>query len=274
MTTESGAAYAGTLRRVVGRHPLVTRLQVFEDIGSTNDEGLRLARAGAASGTLLVADRQTAGRGRHGRRWESPQGVGLWFSLILRPELMLNRAFGVTAAAAVALVRLVADLTGVAAGIRWPNDVLVGSGKVAGLLSELGGRGERVDHLVLGVGLNVGQTPGDFPPDLRESATSLSLLVGHNVDRAVALDRFLEFFAPGYVSLVADDGAGVRSEWLRHAPIVDRLVNVDLGEGAGFQGRAAGLAADGALIVDTEFGPREIRAADVRLLRPLSGETR
>lgn len=273
MSLEVKGDYALALQRVVSGHPLVSRLHLFPEVGSTNDEALRLARGGAPSGTLVVADRQTAGRGRHGRRWESPGGLGLWFSLLVRPDLPLNRAFGVTAAAAVALATLIPEFTGRVAGIRWPNDLLVGPRKVAGLLAELAGRGERVDFVVLGVGLNVGQGEHDFPAEIRAEATSLSLLAGHPLDRSAALDRFLAHFATWCASLTQDDGAGVRREWVRLAPMIGQDVRVDLGgePSERFTGRAAGLAEDGALVIATPGGERLVRAADVRLLRPTGG---
>lgn len=268
MNPSPDASFAAALEAQLARHPFVSGLQVYPEIGSTNEEALRRARAGAAHGTLIIADRQTAGRGRHGRRWESPGGVGLWFSLVLRPRLRLDRAFGATAAAAVALADIVHEFTGVEAAVRWPNDVLVGSRKVAGLLAELGGRGERVEFLVLGVGLNVGQDEGDFPASLRGEAVSLRMLRGSRVERVAVLERFLTGLAARYDSLDDDDGASVREAWLARAPMMGHTVRVDLGEGGGFDGVATGLAPDGALVVETAAGRREVRAADVCLLRP------
>lgn len=275
------AGFPGQAQAVAQRSPLVARLHYHPELGSTNEEAMTLARTGAPHGTLVLADRQTAGRGRHGRRWESPAGVGLWFSLLLRPDLPLDRTFGVTAAAAIAVADTVERMSGRVAAIRWPNDVLVGGSKVAGLLAEVGSRGDRCAHLVLGVGLNVNQVEQEFPAALRGAATSLRVLAGTPLDRAATLGVFLEAFELQYARLDAEDGARLRAEWLRRAPVIGRDVRVDMGAperaGAGaadpapaevFTARAVGLAADGALVVELPGGERrEVRAADVRLLR-------
>lgn len=277
------AGFPGQAQAVAQRSALIARLHYHPEIGSTNDEGMALARAGAPHGTLVLADRQAAGRGRHGRRWESPAGVGLWLSLVLRPDLALDRTFGVTAAAAIAVADTIERMTGRAAGIRWPNDVLVAGRKAAGLLAEVGNRGDRCDFLVLGIGLNVNQSATDFPEALRAEATSLRLLAGTPLDRAAALGVFLEAFELQYARLGREDGAPVRAEWLRRAPLIGRNVRVDMGTpgtngsaasaGPGgapdiFTARAVGLAPDGALVVELVDGRRrEVRAADVRLMR-------
>lgn len=263
------AGFAGALQAAIQRATHVSHLHFRETTGSTNEDALLLARSGAPHGTLVVADAQRSGRGRQGRTWHSPAGHGLWFSWILRPDLTHDRAFWVSAAAAVAVADTVGRIAGVRAVLRWPNDVLARGRKVAGLLAEAGGSGGRLDFIVLGIGLNVNQLEADFPPGLRGEAVSLKMLSGHEHDRAGVFAIFVEAFEFLYRTIEIDRGESVRREWLALCPMIGRLVSV-AGPGLDFNGTAAGLADDGALIVDRDDGTRsEVRAADVRLLREL-----
>ncbi|HEX7879969.1 MAG TPA: biotin--[acetyl-CoA-carboxylase] ligase, partial [Candidatus Eisenbacteria bacterium] len=207
MTCIRGSAvFADDIRAVVQRARHVTRVHHHDVVGSTNAEALELARAGAPHGTLVIADRQTAGRGRQGRRWESPPGVGLWFSWVLRPELELARGFLVTALGALAISDAVGRLTGRAATVRWPNDVLVGRSKLAGVLAEARGQGTRLEVVVLGIGVNVGQRAADFPEELAGIATSMSIEAGRPVDRVLAFQSIVESFEQGYDQMQRDGG--------------------------------------------------------------------
>ncbi|TPW03436.1 MAG: BirA family transcriptional regulator, biotin operon repressor / biotin-acetyl-CoA-carboxylase ligase [bacterium] len=227
--------FAGSIQAVVQRSRHVTRVHFHETIGSTNAAALELAKAGAPHGTLVIAEQQTAGRGRMGRRWESPPGVGLWFSWVLRPPLPLASGFLVTVAGALSVVDAVARLAGRVAHVRWPNDVLVGERKLAGILAEATGQGEQLEAIVLGMGVNVNQSGADFPAGLDGLATSLFLESGHAFDRSLVLAAIIESFEFSY---------GVVT------------------------GRAVAVGADGALVVEVEGGTRRsFHAGDVRQLR-------
>lgn len=266
------AGLAGQAQAVALRASIVARLHVHESVGSTNDEAAALARAGAPHGTLVLAERQTAGRGRLGRRWESPPGVGLWMSWVLRPPLGLDRAFLVTALGAVAVAETVEQVCGRRAHLRWPNDVLVGGRKMAGLLAEAAGSARRLDWVVLGIGLNVNQKAADFPPEFASEATSLALVAGRPVDRAAVLGVFLEAFARHEGRLAADGGAALLAEWRERTPLAGRRVTVNLPDGT-LIGTVVELADDGALVVRDDSGARRaLYAADVRLLREAGEE--
>lgn len=266
------AGLAGQAQAVVSRAPIVARLHVHETIGSTNDEAGALARAGAPHGTLVMAERQTAGRGRLGRTWESLAGVGLWMSWVLRPPLGLDRAFLVTALGAVAVAETVEQVAGRRALLRWPNDVLVGGRKIAGLLAEAAGSSARLDWVVLGIGLNVNQREADFPPEFAAEATSLALLAGRPVDRSAVLGVFLDSLERHYGRLVVDGGTALLAEWRERTPLVGRRVTVNLPDGE-FIGTVVELADDGALVLHDESGARHaLYAADVRLLREAGEE--
>jgi len=164
-------------------------LFLYPELGSTQDRLRALAEAGAPEGTLVLADRQTAGRGRQGRSWHSPPG-GLYLSLLLRPALEPGRAGWVTLAAALAVARA-AGRFGVAAGIKWPNDVLCAGRKVAGVLAEAALVEGRVDRIVLGIGINLSWGGASPPPELAGRAGTLEEAAGRPVDRDLLTARLL-----------------------------------------------------------------------------------
>jgi BirA family biotin operon repressor/biotin-[acetyl-CoA-carboxylase] ligase len=211
---------------------------------------------------LVVADSQTAGRGRLGRSWHSPPGQNLYLSLLLRPALPARNAAPLTLLAGAALARALAD-SGATPRLRWPNDVLVpaagGLRKVAGILTEMASDGERIRHIVLGVGLNVNGL--ELPPDLAERATSLRMACGSACDRAKLLVEFLAAFETIYDDFLAHGPKSGLEEWRRHAAL-GRVCRVDCA-GAEVEGIATDIDDDGALLVRDDAG---------RVHRVMSGE--
>jgi BirA family biotin operon repressor/biotin-[acetyl-CoA-carboxylase] ligase len=238
----SGAPAAG---RVLGRSVIA-----LGEVASTQTELARLAAAGAPEGTVITAEHQTAGRGRRGRAWWDAPGTSLLCSVLLRPVLSAARAPLLSPMAAVALSEVVAARVGAEPGIRWPNDVLLGDAKLAGILAEaaIDGRGQ-LRHVLLGIGINLEQT--EFPADLGQPATSLRLATGAPVPRAELLDELLGALDRWYAQLQAGDVEAVRRAWLARA----RLGGVRLADGR--RGTADGLDADGALLVALDGGGRE-----------------
>lgn len=264
------AGWSGAAQAVLQRAPFVSRWHYHDEISSTNDAALVLARAGAPHGTLVLADRQTAGRGRFGRRWESPPGVGLWMSWVLHPGRPLAEAFAVNAVVALAALEAAQFSTGCRVGLRWPNDVVAGDRKLCGLLAESAMAGDRLEALVVGVGLNVNQRPGDFPDELREEATSLAQLAGRPVDRAHALALFVEALDRGWSRLESLGAAALLADWRRESTFQGQPVEVDEA-GRRWRGVARDIAEDGALVVEpVEGGRRTLHAGDVRRIRPVA----
>ena len=267
MSDERESSFAGSIQAVVQRARHVTRVHCHGAVGSTNAEALDLAKAGAPHGTLVIADRQTAGRGRMGRRWESPPGVGLWFSWILRPDLPLASGFLVTVAGALAVVEAAGRMTGRSAHVRWPNDVLIGERKLAGILAEARGDAGRLEAVVLGIGVNVNQSEGDFPAELSGTATSMTIESGHAFDRALVLAGIVESFELIYDRMMRDGGRQLIDEWRRVMPLIGQRISLTLADGV-VTGRALAIADDGALVVEDDGGAcRSFHAGDVRLLR-------
>ena len=157
----------------------------FDSIDSTNTRARELARQGAAHGTVLIADHQTGGRGRLGRSFHSPSGVGIYMSVILRPACKPQEIMHLTCAAAVAMCDAVENAAGFRPGIKWTNDLVCGQRKIAGVLTELGfDSWGNVDFAVVGIGINCCQQEGDFPEEIRSIAGSLCSVTGQNIDRA------------------------------------------------------------------------------------------
>jgi len=221
---------------------------------STNDEAAAWARAGAPAGAVVTADAQTQGRGRQRRPWHSPPGDSLYLSTVLRPSLDPALLPPITLAAGVATAEAIARF-GVVPQLKWPNDLLVaaadGTRKVAGILTEMSSSGRKVEHLIVGVGVNLNAT--NFPDELRPIASSLRLVGGAPVDRAgfaavlcERLEDWLNQFSDGGSAVVV---AG----WKRFATFFGRRVQVRAGATL-LTGVAEDLAPDGALLVRTDEG--------------------
>lgn len=229
------------------------RLEVLPEVASTNDRAAALAAEGAPEGSLVVAARQTGGRGRLGRGWASPEG-GLYLSLVLRPDDAMLRRLPATLLAGVAVAEA-ADrfLSGTRADLKWPNDVHVGGKKLAGILGELS-KDARGHVLVLGVGVNVATDLAALPDDVRGLATSLSHLRAHLGDGHVppfedVLVAFLERFTAHWGAVKRGGGATILALASGRMPLLGKPVRVRL-PGRVLEGTASGLNATGGLVVE------------------------
>ena len=246
--------------KIVGRD-----IRVFEETNSTNDVAEKLARDGVKEGVVVFAESQTRGRGRLGRRWISPPRKGLWFSVLLRPDLRPQAATQLTVAAATALRRAIRDQTGLTPEIKWPNDILIKGRKVAGVLTELSAELDRVKHLILGIGVDVNLAVSEFPADLRKVATSLKIETGRHVQRAALAARILSELDRDYQRIRDHRFQEIVDEWEQHCATLGRRVSIQIGERS-LQGHAEALDEDGALLLRTQHGRLErIIGGDVTL---------
>ena len=213
-------------------------------------------RSGAPAGLVEVADHQTAGRGRLGRTWVSPVGKGLWFSVLLRPTFLPPQATQITVAGATALVRAIQRVTGLTPDIKWPNDLLLNGRKVAGILTELSAEVDRVNHVILGIGLDVNQDANEFSGELRAIATSLKIEAGEEICRAELAAEILRELDVDYARVCARKFPEIADEWEAACVTIGKNVTVHMGE-RHFKGRAESLDDDGALLVRTEHGHLE-----------------
>jgi BirA family transcriptional regulator, biotin operon repressor / biotin---[acetyl-CoA-carboxylase] ligase len=215
----------------------LTHVRWFDSLDSTNRYVLDEARGGAPEGLVAVADYQTAGRGRRGRDWVAPPGASLLVSVLLRPSLAPEQIQLVAMASGVAMVVAVERVAGFTPALKWPNDLVVGDCKLAGILAEADG-----DAVVVGVGINVNWD--EFPPELTATATACNLEVGHAVDRRELLAAFLSELDDRYSNLDA-----VRAEYERRLATLGRRVRVER-PGGDLEGRAVGVGESGELLVD------------------------
>lgn len=238
----------------------------FDTIGSTNAEALAQARRGAAEGVCVVADRQTAGRGRHGRVWISEKGAGLYFSIVLRPTLEARFLPLITLMTAVAVAETLSELYSLKTDIKWANDVLVGEKKICGILAEMT-ETDTGRAVIVGIGINL--KASNFPPEIAQIATSIEEETGKRPDREELLQTLTRVFERFYDILQAGDGAQKTiAEWTRRSShAFGKQVRVKL-EGGSFFGTTDGLDESGSLRVKTETGEtRIVRAGDVENLR-------
>ena len=220
---------------------------------STNRVAMEMAENGAPHGTVVVADAQTAGRGRMGRRWVSPAGKNLYVSLLLRPSVPAADAPRLALVAGVALADTV-EAMGVTASLKWPNDLYCGGRKAAGILAEMASDSGGVRHVVIGVGLNVNMEEADFPPDLRDAATSLRIRAGRAFRRVDVLARLLDAFGTRYAGFIGGGFSTLRDGWDRRDFLRGRRVLLRRQGGEGW-GTADGLDTAGALRFLPDGGP-------------------
>ncbi|MBI4166458.1 MAG: biotin--[acetyl-CoA-carboxylase] ligase [Acidobacteria bacterium] len=226
---------------------------------STNSVAMALASKGAEHGTVVVAEEQTAGRGRLGRVWHSEKSAGIYVSVILRPPLAPSAAPVLTLMAGVAVHQAVEIAAGVTADIRWPNDVLVGGKKVCGILTEMSAELDRLHAVVLGIGINVNHR--EMPGQLKAIATSLRMETGRAVSRALVLVTLLKELEKQYQMILLEGGQAAASRWAAASTFAEgKPVRVLTGTGE-YQAVTAGLDARGALRVRRGDGREETLVA-------------
>jgi BirA family biotin operon repressor/biotin-[acetyl-CoA-carboxylase] ligase len=239
-------------------------LHCFEVLDSTNITARGLAAAGAPDGSVVVADAQRRGRGRLGRAWVSPARKNLYASIVLRCDLPPERLAQISLLAGVATCATIREWCP-AAAIKWPNDILIAGRKTAGILAEMEQAGGR-RAVVLGIGVNLNSTAGDFPDELRDKATSLHLAAGVDVDRARFAGALLTHLEVRYDEWRRDGFAPIAAAWRELAPLVGRRIHVAEPSGA-VEGEVLALDDDGALRIRRDDG-REHRvvAGDVTVV--------
>ena len=225
----------------------------FEEVGSTNDIALEMARSGAPEGTVVTARSQSKGRGRRGREWFDKPGESILMSVILRPKLPLNRYSELAFVAAVALADCLRDNCSLEPALKWPNDVLIGGRKVAGILVESG-----QGAAIVGIGVNVNQS--EFPPELAATATSVAIEAGSGLDVDALTQALIDSLFAAY-QLPFEE---ILTRWRKYMWGLGCSVDV-VTEGVTVSGTIAGIDSDGALLLDQAGGVRRIVAADAVL---------
>ena len=240
----------------------------FETTPSTNEEAKRIAREGAEEGTVVVAEEQTTGKGRLTRGFFSPFAKGVWFSVILRPSFFPMEASKCTLLAAVGVCRGIRRLGLQDAGIKWPNDILYHGKKLVGMLCELSASMEKIDYIVMGIGINTGMKKNEFPEEFREGATSF-LNEGISVSRKELLAAVLAELEAEYDVALKEGFDKVLEDWRKLSITLGQEVRVIFGNES-YVGKALDIDRDGCLLVETENGTQRVLAGDVSI-RPADG---
>jgi BirA family biotin operon repressor/biotin-[acetyl-CoA-carboxylase] ligase len=233
----------------------------FDSIDSTNTKAKELAEQGYPHGTLVAADQQLAGKGRRGRNWESPSGSGLFMTLLLKPDINPGNASMLTLVAALATAKAISEITGVHAGIKWPNDIVINGKKVCGILTEMSAQFDYINHIVIGIGINVHNET--FPEELKETASSLLLECGRRFHRASIMEKILAHFEACYaIFLETQDLEGLMREYNACLVNMQKIVKV-LDPKEPFEGKAMGITKRGELIVDTWESRKLVSSGEV-----------
>ena len=243
------------------------KLYCFDTTGSTNTDAKRLGEEGEPHGTVVTADIQTAGKGRRGRSWQTLSGTALAFTLLLRPDFAPDKASMITLVMALSVAEAVEEITGAAAGIKWPNDIVMNRKKICGMLTEMTMTPEmdEIQYIVVGAGTNVNNaSPEEFQEEIRKTATSLRIETGRQISRADLLEKILVRFEDNYETFLKTlDMSGLREAYQSHLQGIDGEVRV-LDPAGEYTGISRGINERGELIVEKENGEKvQVYAGEV-----------
>lgn len=261
---------ASILAHLPKEHPWRDRIHYYESIDSTNNQAHFLADSGAPQGTVVIADMQTEGRGRMGRSFHSPAGAGIYLSVILRPQCPAAKLMHLTCAAAVAMCDAVESATGLRPGIKWTNDLVWGTKKLGGILTELSldAKGNAA-YAIIGIGINCCQEQADFPEDIRDIATSLAAVTGKPIDRSRVAAAMVEALSAMADALLREK-ASIMEQYRKDCITVGKAVSLVKGEEVR-HATATGVDDDGALLVTFPNGHQEVINAGEVSVRGMYG---
>jgi len=246
-------------------------IELHDTIGSTNIRAKELAQEGALHGTLIAAEEQQAGRGRLGRLWSSPPKVGLWMSVIMRPGFPPRFAPKMTVLAGLAVLRAVKYITGLEASIKWPNDIILNSRKVCGILTEMQADLDLIEYVIVGIGMNVNTSSNGFPEEIRNSATSLFLECGKKVDRLKLMALILDELEALYEKYEKSaDFTDILKEFKENCITLRRHVRVISVDGE-WEGTAVDLTDDCELVVELSDGTKRVVMSGDVSVRGIAG---
>ncbi len=243
-------------------YPIIGRkILEYPVVESTNDRALSLAREGAEDGTVVRAEAQTKGRGQHGRRWHSPKGLGLYFSVLLRPPIIPEHTHRITIISAVAVAGAIVRHTGLKASIKWPNDICIDNKKVCGILTETESGRHHIKHAVVGIGININHTPGDLPKALTPLATSLQIASGREFDREILFQDVCAGLDKLYRKMIDDRIKSLVELFDPWDALIGEMVKIN-----GICGRACGITENGELLVKEDGVVHQVRSGSVSRL--------
>lgn len=241
-------------------------IHAYESVQSTNTLAAHLAEAGAGEGTIVVAESQTRGRGRLGRTWFSLSGKGICLSIILHPKIDPVKAPGLSIMTALSLANTISSYGKVHVAIKWPNDCLINGRKTAGILTELSAEPGKINHVIVGIGININYRRSDFPSEIIKTATSLRAETKQEIRRVEFLQKFLTNFEHDYRLFRKQGLKKLRPRILAYSDLLGKKVKLEM-KGSQILGTALDIDDNGRLILDTDKGPCSFHAGEVTLIK-------
>lgn len=254
LTDAPDALSPSAIKALLNTRVIARNIRYTDTVDSTNEEAKRHYLE--SDGTLFISERQSAGKGRLGHEWESPRGAGIWMSLLLKPDMPPRDVSQITLIAGIAVCRAV----GSNAMIKWPNDIIIGTRKLCGILTEMSAEVERVNYIICGIGINVNSQ--SFEDDLKDKATSLFIETGKHFTRSELVAAVMNEFETIYSSFLRSGFASVREEYLRLCVTLGREVRV-ISRNKELRGRALDIDENGGLIIETDNGRENITSGEV-----------
>ncbi len=242
------------------------KIVAFQSVASTNISAQKLADQGAAEGTIVVAERQTKGKGRFGRNWHSIEKKGIYCSTILRPLFSPEFAPGLSLMTAVALADTFTEITDNNIQIKWPNDILLNGKKIAGILTELSADKNRINYVIVGVGININHTADDFPNEISSIATSLFIENKTKTNRVQFLQKFLKHFESLYALYKTDRLAKMHTKIQNYSSLLGSEIQLSFGNKI-ISGKVVDINQDGALVLDSDGTIQVINSGEVTIVK-------
>jgi len=250
------------------KESLVTKIigkEIFflETVDSTNTYARKLVKRGFGEGIVIIADHQTEGRGRFGKKWHSPPGTGAWMSVILNPVGNKNSLININYICALSVVEAIYNLIYVKGEIKWPNDILINKKKVGGILSELVKFEDKKEFIIAGIGININQSYEDFPSDLREIAISLKIISGIELEREKIIINILQLLEKYYLLSFENRTDFIFKEWLKWCTTIGKKIRIATSEKY-FEGVAESIKPDGKLLLRNSLNEiKEVTPSDI-----------
>jgi BirA family biotin operon repressor/biotin-[acetyl-CoA-carboxylase] ligase len=241
-------------------------IHIFPETDSSNTQAFRIASGGASEGSIVIAESQTGGKGRLGRKWVSPSGKNLYLSLIIRPLIPIQFAPRITLVTAMALSDTLTSIGAEKHRIKWPNDILFDEKKISGILTEMKGDCDSIDFIIIGLGINLNSSSADYPEELKDTAVSLKEITGNEVDRVGFLSSFLFHFEKNYTDFLQGRFPDILERWLWISAIINQKIKVTNHDGV-FTGTVTAVTPDGNLIVQTKDGTSQVSSGDINYLK-------
>lgn len=240
-------------------------IHIFDEIDSTNNTAYLLGENASPEGTIVIAESQSSGKGRLGRRWFSIPGKSLSVSLLLRPEIEISTAPGLTLVIAVALSDTLHSFGIHSHRIKWPNDILVNNKKISGILTEMKAAAGKILFIIAGIGINTGPVSTDIPDELKDIASSVYDETGIDINRILFLQKFLFNIESRYNEFLQSGLENILTAWKQNSEIIGKMISVNMNQNI-IEGRVSAINFDGSLTIETTAGHVTINSGEIRIL--------